>query len=892
MRLVSLHVRNFRIHLDTAVEFDPERTLIGGPNESGKSTLLEAAHRALFLNHRRGGQDLEGMKSTLASDPPEVELVFDQNGARYHLTKRFKGPSGSHAELRRDDHERWTGNEAEEQLAGLLGFAEAVAPKDAAAQWAHLWIRQGESGRDPAADATRERDALLARLRDDGGAALMQSDRDARVARHFLDAEAALFNRNGSPKAGSPLKAAEDALAAAEETRERKRAAAEHLRQAAEQHRAATVQIEAAASAIPDLETQLAAATKRRDEAKALAEEKTRAAKQHDEAATRHRQLTEADTRIRRLAARLGEMQAAAGPKREQAERLDAARKAAETQDREAAAALEEASGQTRRARQRLDLARARVERFQTDARLADLRKRREQVATLRAELQSPTEALARLPKIEADHLKQLRDLAARRDQAKATLDGLATGIEWLEGDGPASIDGEPLAPGESRVLTETRDLEIGGNRLRIRPGGGNRLDETRAAFHQAESSLNDLLETLGVRDLAEATRCHESRQSHQATIERLKTRLEDLAPESLDAEIEAQTNRRNELDAEIDRLATALEETDPPADAEAAERARDAAAKALSDAESAENTARGTRQTSAERLETARAEADRAAAALRREEAELGEARVQLDTLVETHGDEAARAEAIAAAERECASLKTRTAELDARLAELQPDQIDADLKRLDRSLHQQRETKSKAEREQAAAAATLRSDGSTDPHTELAEAEQAAARARETRDAEHRRAAAVKRLADLFREEQQRLSDRFTEPLAEKIGDYLQCLFGPEARARMALEDGAFGGLELLRPGGPFAFTDLSGGTREQLAAAVRLAMAELLAADHHGCLPVVFDDAFTHSDPARTATLQRMLDLAAARGLQIIILTCTPADYTSLGATERRL
>jgi uncharacterized protein YhaN len=65
----------------------------------------------------------------------------------------------------------------------------------------------------------------------------------------------------------------------------------------------------------------------------------------------------------------------------------------------------------------------------------------------------------------------------------------------------------------------------------------------------------------------------------------------------------------------------------------------------------------------------------------------------------------------------------------------------------------------------------------------------------------------------------------------------------------------------------------------------------MAEILAQSHEGCLPVVFDDAFAHSDPERVQKLLRLLDLAASRGLQVIVLTCTPADYTGLGATEVR-
>ena len=72
------------------------------------------------------------------------------------------------------------------------------------------------------------------------------------------------------------------------------------------------------------------------------------------------------------------------------------------------------------------------------------------------------------------------------------------------------------------------------------------------------------------------------------------------------------------------------------------------------------------------------------------------------------------------------------------------------------------------------------------------------------------------------------------------------------------MSLNADGFQGLELVRHQGIFEFAGLSGGTKEQLAAAVPLAIA--------------------------IAEL-----LAATRGLQIIILTCTPSDYDTLGATE---
>ncbi len=195
------------------------------------------------------------------------------------------------------------------------------------------------------------------------------------------------------------------------------------------------------------------------------------------------------------------------------------------------------------------------------------------------------------------------------------------------------------------------------------------------------------------------------------------------------------------------------------------------------------------------------------------------------------------------------------------------------------------------------AMARGELQRDGTVDPQETLALAEERLNSARLRVARAMRGAEAVRLLHRLFREEQQSLAQQFTQPLVARITTYLECLFGTGARAAVDfLENNEFGGLRLIRPAhegaGAFDFSTLSGGTREQLAAAVRLAMAEILAEAHDGCLPMVFDDAFAFSDPERVQTLQRMLDHAADQGLQIIILTCTPADYAALGAATMSL
>ena len=155
------------------------------------------------------------------------------------------------------------------------------------------------------------------------------------------------------------------------------------------------------------------------------------------------------------------------------------------------------------------------------------------------------------------------------------------------------------------------------------------------------------------------------------------------------------------------------------------------------------------------------------------------------------------------------------------------------------------------------------------------------------ETAEADHRQLRRVidahALLRDLFQEAQADLSSRYSEPLAQAIGAYLRPLVpdGPVARLDYDQSKG-FQGLQLRRGQEFYDFDALSGGMREQLAAALRLSMADVLKDAHDGCLPLVFDDAFTNADPQRIALVKRMLSAAVERGLQVILLTCDPAAY----------
>ena len=94
MRLINCQVQNVRIHSDLFIDFSPQITLIGGANETGKSSLIEALHRALFLKATATGKPVEALRSKLHLGQPTIEIKFEAKYKTYILKKCFTGSSG------------------------------------------------------------------------------------------------------------------------------------------------------------------------------------------------------------------------------------------------------------------------------------------------------------------------------------------------------------------------------------------------------------------------------------------------------------------------------------------------------------------------------------------------------------------------------------------------------------------------------------------------------------------------------------------------------------------------------------------------------------------------------------------------------------------------------
>ena len=889
MKLLSATVRNYRIHRETSVEFSDTLTLIGGKNETGKSTLAEAIHRALFLKSTTGGRAHEEMQSTLHSGNPEVEVRFFANGKAWRLSKLFAKGKGT-TSLTEEGGTTLTGPEAESKLAALIQVAEptggAGGVNQAKAEWAHLWVWQGSGGEDPSDHASSQRDTLLSRLKEEGGGAAMQSELDASIAAHFQSECDNYFTSGGKIKAGSALQLAQQEvddsaaeLAEAEQVFSR-------LDTAARQVREAEAELEGGDKQLEVFRKELAAAREREKQATSIQHQIEKESQALQSSADAVTQFRNAQEEVSQLTTKIQRLEKA--PSGEAVTKAEAALANAKTQASEAIRAAEAAETRHADLRERRELAEAWGHFLKNQSALADLEAKKKKVSDLEKKIQALDEALARLPVIDETTYRNLQSAEEKTAKTAAVLEAMSTGVEVLQADTSVTIGDESLPAGESRVLDRETEISLGDScRLRVTPGGGSGLEDARSVAREASSTRDEMFRKAGVEDLGKAGEVRAQRLTIEEERANLERELAGLQANDLDKEIRETSQQLATYDEEVKRRSPRIEDFSAPESVTSARELFASLVDEITAAETASITATEKAKSTRAAVESAEAALEKFRQAAREDERTLQEAKTTLKIKSEPLGAEKERSSILAGLEKAKAEAEATLAGSQKKLADLLPESIQADIERLSRAESEKNAALSSAKEQRASAAALLRNDGTLDPSAKLVTAKARVEAAKERHQSVERHANAIRLLRDRFAEEQQQLSEQFSQPLADAVTGYLRQIFGPDAKASVSIDDGKIGQWQMSRDKGTFGFDDLSGGTREQVAAAVRLAIAELLATDHGGNLPIVFDDAFTNSDPERIRSLHRMLDLASRKGVQVIVLTCAPEDYEALGA-----
>lgn len=145
----------------TLAGLKPGLNLIAGPNEAGKSRLVQALRFALFESTKGKSEHKRALASWgVAPERPTVAVDFTLDGVDWQLVKVFLVGTGCNTQLRSATH-ALEGEAAETRLAELLGVARGgtteLKPEERGL-WALLWVDQGGSREQPwPNDASRTR---------------------------------------------------------------------------------------------------------------------------------------------------------------------------------------------------------------------------------------------------------------------------------------------------------------------------------------------------------------------------------------------------------------------------------------------------------------------------------------------------------------------------------------------------------------------------------------------------------------------------------------------------------------------------------------------------------------------------------------------------------------
>lgn len=892
MEFIKATIKNYRVHKEQVVDFDSKLTLVGGDNEKGKSTIAEAIYRALFLKADGQSEIIEAMRSTkhLGGDP-EVELVFRSNGKVFTLLKKF-GKKGS-VTLSEPSMTTLNGDGAETMLADIIKTKTGIQANSfrSSMKWPLLWVWQSKSGDNPVGLIGESKDRLMNKLQSLGAAAVLSSELDIKTSDKFSELNAKNYGSKGVLKVGSDLKIAQDALVEVSLLYNAATEKVESLQDASDKYENLKIDLVNeldANKAIKDERIELENRIKTLSD---LATKKVIQDAKYNEVKAKYDLLVQTQAQIVKIETSIEQITSKIKPSRKSLNETKANFQSNLTSIKESNVEIKNMRNYELLYRNTIDLCNA-FKAIVTDKNtLAEFVKVKQQVDGYKLKLQEQQSELSKLLNVTKKDVTNLTMLQGKLDVAKAKFEAIATSFEVISSTEVVLVDGVQQAIGKKVNFDQKFEIQVGANtKISITPGGGASLSNAKSEHNQLVQDFEVGLFELGFKTLSEASETLHKREVMQLDLENTKSLLKGLNADNVDLNIEQLENKisANEftLNQKAERYGIQVADLNENNYAE-----KLAINEGLLETEFHKlNVTTGIVDNLTRENEELDIQIQALETKLIDDENKLMEGQQHLNIIFQQQESKEVLAAKIVSAEqdlqKESATLSMIKTEIEIQM----PDSVESDETRLSRSLEISDENLSQLKVSQARLEAQLTSSGSENPYENLNKLEAKLKIADDTSNAALKKAKAIQLLNDLFTEEQQQLANKLTQPLANKINEYLLPLFGGTVKVGIVQEAGEFKEFLISRDGKEaYNFESLSGGTKEQFSAAIRLAMAEVLSADFDNKLPVVFDDAFTNSDKGRIKKIQPMLDLAARHGLQVIVLTCHPEAYASLGAKK---
>ena len=121
MILHRLRLTNFRGVEDREITFpDQGVVVVHGPNEIGKSSMLEALDLLLTYRDRSNHRDVKQVKPAHSDVGAQVEAEITTGPYRFVYRKRFHKKHGTELDIAEPKREHLTGDEAHERVSAMM----------------------------------------------------------------------------------------------------------------------------------------------------------------------------------------------------------------------------------------------------------------------------------------------------------------------------------------------------------------------------------------------------------------------------------------------------------------------------------------------------------------------------------------------------------------------------------------------------------------------------------------------------------------------------------------------------------------------------------------------------------------------------------------------------
>lgn len=890
MKLKSLKIKNYRIHKELTIEFDNQLTLIGGSNESGKSTIAEAIHRVLFLKAKGNRDDLDQMKSLIHKGDPEVELMFMANGEEFTLHKIF-GIKGQ-TQLMAQNKSTLTNDKAEEELTRILKTETKLTSTHCKIKWENLWIWQGTSMKNPIEIAKNKIDDLINGLRINGDAILIQSQKDILVATSIKNEKDSIYRNNDRQfKVDSRQETVKKDMERKKELYDKSKSILEDLEQAATQLNKTRDELSKKDKDILIVGREL---NQKQESLKILTQ------LQNDESLTTQ-QLNQLETKLAQIKDANNEIH------QKNEENTGLIRK--EEEIKNSIKSIEELINQNESIINNLENNLANLSEIKNknntkynyyqnmkillvlEKEITRLNDEYNTFLGYKEDRNKFSQKLSSLPEVNQNIITELETLHNEISNINSAMQAIATSVEIMKSNQTVKVN-SAVQQSEKFTFTEDTILEFGEEvKMKIIPGGGSSLANYKRNFKERKSELSKRLKDLSVENIENAKIILFERLQYQNQIKQLDDLINNVKHKTLEIDL---ANKKGEHERTKNMINRVGEEQNLNFEEEKndIEIKLNVIQENINKITDEEQELKGRLGLLKIQLESNRNESNAKKETERGITSTIKSNESIIKHLTSRNGDDSVRTQGIIDLQIKIKDLENNLNSTKNRIIAYIPEQLLSEEERLKRTLEGFKERREDLISAKARLETILEGDMNTDPREEFRQYEKQYHAAKHEYEALEKEAKAILMLHDLFIESKTELSQTFTMPMAQKVKFYLDLIFNPSSEVIIRESNGVFKGLEIQRiniaNGANFNYETLSGGTKEQVAAAFRLAMAEVLAAEYEGCLPIVFDDAFSYSDNNRIDGIQRMLyEAGKKRHLQIIVLSCNPDDYNKLGA-----